>query len=649
MIQPRAYQIETVQALLDYWRDGGGNPLVDLATGTGKSVCIAGLIDEVLAEWPDMRVLALVHTRELVQQNVNAFLRVRPRTPIGINCAGLHRKDKRQQVLFASIQSVRRDDAYSLGLRDLVVIDEAHLTPMKGEGMYRTLLERLRERVPDLRVAGFTATPYRLDAGRLDQGEGRIFDRVVYTYGIGDAVADGWLAPLVSKATLTAIDVSDVTRRGGEFVEGDLQRAVDRGDVTEGACDEIVAMGGDRRSWLVFCTGVEHAHHVRDAMRRRGVRCEAVTGETPSAERDRILSAFRTGRLQCLTNAMVLTTGFDVAEVDLIAMLRPTLSRGLYIQICGRGTRPVYPVGFNANAATAEERVAAIAGSSKPYCVVLDFAGNVRRHGPVDAAPVGFGSGGERGAKPDDDVAVKPDDVRAKVCPRCSTLVGLNVFVCTAPGCGFEWEPPKPRHEAKADDEAVIMTGQRSSAPAFVDPWVRVKDVEFRKHQKRLDPNAPPTLRVDYGCGLILHSEWVCFEHDGVARGKAEKWWRDMRGQAPPPRTVDEALARCLDGEIAVPSDIVTRQEGKFTRVMGRRFTPEELARVAAYVARPAAARETAAWWSVLGLHRDAEPADIKTAYRRLAREHHPDAGGDGATMANINRAYEEAMAENVF
>lgn len=648
MIQPRAYQIETVQALLDYWRDGGGNPLVDLATGTGKSVCIAGLIDEVLTEYPDMRVLSLVHSRELVMQNVKAFLRVRPSASIGINCSGLRRKDRRHQILFASIQSVKNDDGLSLGQRDLVVIDEAHLVPGRDAGMYRTLIERLRERTPDLRVAGFTATPYRLDSGLLDQGDGRIFDRVVYSYGIGDAVADGWLAPLISKATLTGIDVSKVARRGGEFVDGELQRAVDREDVTEGACDEIIRFGDDRRSWLVFCTGVEHAYHVRDAMRRRGIRCEAITGDTEAAERDRIIAGFRDGRIRCLTNAMVLTTGFDVPGVDLIAMLRPTLSRGLYIQICGRGTRPVYPAGFDPNAVTAEERIAAIAGSTKPNCLVLDFAGNVLRHGPVDAVQVSADPG-RRGAGARDDVAVKPDDIRAKVCPNCFTLVALDAFLCTTPACGFEWEKPRPPHEPEADPEAVIMSGQRSTPAAQVNPWIKVKDVEFRRHTKRQDPDAPPTLRVDYGCGLVWHLEWVCFEHDGVARAKAEKWWRDMRGQQPVPVTVEEALARCVDGEVAQPSDIVTKQDGKFTRVVGRRFDPEELARVASYVFRPIEARESASWWTVLGLHRDADVPEIKAAFRQLAREHHPDAGGDSATMANINRAYEEALAEVVF
>ena len=107
-----------------------------------------------------------------------------------------------------------------------------------------------------MRVAGFSATPFRLDSGRLDEGEGKIFDDVVFDYGIGQGISEGWLSPLTSKATKIEINVSNVGRRGGEFIAGELERAADDNAVIAAACDEIVARGADRRSWLVFCCGV---------------------------------------------------------------------------------------------------------------------------------------------------------------------------------------------------------------------------------------------------------------------------------------------------------------------------------------------------------------------------------------------------------
>lgn len=534
MTELRPYQQAALDALYGYWRDGGGNPLIDMATGTGKSVVIAKLVRDLVTDFPDMRVLMLVHVKELVEQNAMALLRSWPAAPLGINSAGLGRRDRHSQILFASIQSIHRYGD-QIGPRDLVLVDEAHLVPQSGEGMYLRLLEQLRNSVADMRVAGFTATPYRLDSGRLDRGEDRMFDEVVYSYGIAKAVKDGWLSPLVSKRTETQIDVSGVARRGGEFVAGDLERAADQYSVVEAACDEIVAQGQDRRSWLAFCAGVAHAGHVRDALQRRGIVCETVTGETPDGERDQIIRAHRAGQIRCLTNANVLTTGFDAPNVDLIAMLRPTLSTGLYVQSLGRGTR---------------------LADGKDDCLVLDFAGNVRMHGPVDDIVISGRAKSQRDPE-EKEAAVKPDTVRAKVCPNCQTYASLLTFTCSF--CGHEWEKPKPKHQGRADTTPIMA----SRGPT----WIPVESVQVFRHEKM---DAAPSMRVEYQCGLNFYREWVTFEHNGFARAKAESWWMAMGGGRPLPQTVDNAMAR--RAELLLASHISVARDGKYWRVTGYRI-----------------------------------------------------------------------------
>src|SRR4029077_15240744 len=157
----------------------------------------------------------------------------------------------------------------------------------------------------------------------------------------------------------------------------------------------------ERRCWLVFCCGISHALHVRDALCVRGVICEAVFGETPRDERERIIADFRAGTIKCLVNVMVLPTGFDVPQIDLRAWLRPTLSTGLYVQMVGRGTRKA---------------------DGKRDCQILDFAQNVYRHGPVDRVSVK--------TKGRSDAAVKPETVCAKICPDCDELVALTIYEC---------------------------------------------------------------------------------------------------------------------------------------------------------------------------------------------------------------------------
>ena len=131
-------------------------------------------------------------------------------------------------------------------------------------------------------------------------------------------------------------------------------------ELNERIADELVLEGASRRTWLVFCVGVEHATEMARLLRERGVACECILGETPSAKRASVLLDYREGALRAVTNVGVLTTGFNNPRVDLIALLRPTKSAALYVQMVGRGTR-------NAD--------------GKTSCLVLDFAGNVSSSG----------------------------------------------------------------------------------------------------------------------------------------------------------------------------------------------------------------------------------------------------------------------------
>jgi DNA repair protein RadD len=516
MISLRPYQSAAVEAVMAYWRNGGGNPLVDLATGTGKSMVIGTMIQDLLTQYPAMRVLVLVHVRELVSQDYQALLRVWPQAPAGIYSAGLGRRDAHDRITFASIQSVYRK-AKELGPRHLVLIDEAHLVPSAGEGMYRKLLEGLREQVPDLRVAGFSATPYRMDTGRLDEGDERLFDEVVYSYGVGSV----------------EIDVSGVGSRGGEFIPGALEAAADDDGLIRAAVADMCDRASDRRSWLVFCAGVKHAGHVCAALQDAGIGAATITGDTPAGERDHILREFKAGRIRALASMNVLTTGFDAPNVDMIAMLRPTRSTGMYVQILGRGTR---------------------LAEGKTDCLVLDYSGNVRRHGPVDQVAV---ESKRKGAG----VKADPDAVRAKECPTCESLAALNARICK--DCGHEWPPSEVAHDTRADDAPILS---REMVAQQAEP-LRVHNWTPRKHAK---PGAPPSVRVEYMAGMQVYREWLLFEHGGYPARKAGQWWRLHGGQLPVPATVEGCAVRW--SELTMPATITVKPSGKWFEITGRTF-----------------------------------------------------------------------------
>jgi len=535
MISLRPYQQESIDALYAYFAKHDGNPLIVLPTGTGKSVVLSEFIRGAYEAWPDTRVVMLTHVRELIQQNFATLIRNWPAAPAGIYSAGLGRKDIHAAIICAGIQSIYKN-AYKVQRCDLCIVDEAHLIPRDTETMYGKFLAELKSINPHMKIIGLTATPFRMDSGMLHKGKGALFTDIAYEMSILEAIQRGYLTEVIPKDTKTKLDVSGVGTRGGEFIAGELERAVDIEPVTAAAVQEIIAYGtapaNPRGSWLIFCAGVDHALHVRDAVRAAGFTAETVTGETPAAERDSIIRDFKAGRIRCLTNMSVLTTGFDAPGVDLIGMLRPTKSAGLFVQMIGRGTR---------------------LAEGKDNCLLLDFAGNTHRHGPVDRIKVG--APGEGGG-----------EAPIKTCPECFTICYAGVRNC--PECDFEFPEPEIKLAPKAATNAVLSTQIESE-------WVKVDDVSYHRHEK---PGKPASMRVEYHSGYTVHREWICLEHSGFARQKACAWW-SKRSNIPVPSSVNDALG-LVDG-LPKPGRIAIRPQGKFTEITSYDLTTPPAARSA--------------------------------------------------------------------
>lgn len=530
----RPYQQEAVNAIYDYFANGNtGNPIIVLPTGSGKSLCLAAFTELVL-KWPKQRVLHVTHVRELIQQNHKKLVEYLSKDQVGIYSSGLKRKDTEEPVIVAGIQSIHKK-ALHLGYFNIIVIDEAHLCNNNSLGMYRRFLADAKRINPALKIVGFTATAFRMKSGGLTEGDDRIFTDIAYEKPLLELVEEGFLAPLVTKAMTTKFDLDSVRTQAGEFVQRDLEAAMDQDPLTKSALDEVCAYGHDRRSWLLFCSGVQHAEHVRDVLRSREITAETVTGKTPDGERDRILNDFKAGRIQALTGANVFTIGFDAPAVDLLIMLRPTRSPGLYVQMAGRGTRLSTDTG-------------------KTNCLVLDFAENISRHGPVDQIKAWSPKKRKKQTAP------------VKECPTCQTVVAASIRQC--PDCKFEFpleEEPKDRHSSTATDEAILSSQiDMSKYIVFHD----ITDTTYSKHEKH---DKLPSLRVDYYSGFHrIASEWVCFEHMGYARRKAEHWWAKRTGlngvSLSIPTTVDEALLHA--DQLKRPSQLTLNEYGKWPEIV---------------------------------------------------------------------------------
>ena len=164
-MQLRPYQTRAVQAVYEHLQSRDDNPCVVLPTGSGKSLVIAKICSDAVLRWGG-RVLILAHVKELLQQNADKLHRLAPDVKFGVYSAGLNSRNTQEPVIIAGIQSVY-ERACELGAFDLILIDESHLLPESGEGMYRTFIKEAKIVNPDVRLIGFTATPYRLSSGIL--------------------------------------------------------------------------------------------------------------------------------------------------------------------------------------------------------------------------------------------------------------------------------------------------------------------------------------------------------------------------------------------------------------------------------------------------------------------------------------------------
>lgn len=524
----RPYQEEALVALWDALHSNQGNVLIVLPTGCGKALVLAEFVRGWLSFYPTDRLLVLTHSRELVEQNYLEMMGLWPGCPAGIYSAGLRRRDIGAQVLFGSIQSLHRR-AFELQRVNVILVDEAQSIPRATNTTWGRFLADVRTINSDVKLGGTTATAYRLDSGRLYEGNDALFSGVVYEYDVKDAIEAGYLCEPVSVGAATQIDTSGVGTRAGDFIPGALEAAAMENDTVERIADELLRHGADRRGWIVFGCGIAHCRALRDALRERGISCEGVFADTPSQERTNIIAAYKRQEIRALVSVTALTVGFNAPHTDLVALARPTKSAGLYVQAIGRGLR-TFP--------------------GKKNVLIADFGGNLARFGPIDAVKVkAAGSKGE-------------GDAPVKKCPECEASCPISAQECAT--CGHEF-PPQVSKVTIAAAKAAVLTSQ------IKPEWVEVSDVIYSRHRKADNPDS---LLVRYRCGLMEHREWLSLERTGYPRQIACKWWQKRAPGVEVPNTVTEALAMApsLPKPVAIQVQ-PNKQNPKYIDIVGVQFT----------------------------------------------------------------------------
>ncbi|MCW1842193.1 DEAD/DEAH box helicase [Prosthecomicrobium hirschii] len=481
-----------------------GNTIGIGPTGSGKSLMLSAVASEIVG-CSDAKACVLAHRDELTAQNRAKFARINPAISTSVVDAG--QKSWGGQVTFAMVPTLARPtNLDTMPTLDLVVIDEAHHAAADS---YRRIIDRARDRNPDCRIYGVTATPMRGDK----RGLRPVFSNVADQIRIGELIAAGHLIPPRTFVIDVGVqgDLAKVRRTADDFDMAEVERVMNKAPITEA----IIGHWRDKalgRPTVVFCAGVDHARAVTEAFSAAGVPAVLVTGAMSEAERKAALDDFTSGRARVVVNVAVLTEGFDHPPTSCVVLLRPSSFKSTMIQMVGRGLRTVDP----------REHPGVI----KTDCIVLDFGTSTLLHGSLEQ-DVDLD-----GREPDGDAPIKK-------CPSCDAVVPLGVTEC--PLCGHAFER-KPASEATplghfimseidllkrssfrwcdlfGDDAALMATGFNAWGGAFFlnGRWYAVGGL----------PRTPPKL---LGIGertvcLAAADDWLNEHESAESAHKSRRW-----------------------------------------------------------------------------------------------------------------------------
>ena len=516
----RHYQAEVTPAMVKYFKKNPGkHGLVALPTGSGKTYCIADLIQHCDKHW-GTKIIVLSHVKEILEQNHKSLSNYLDKD-IGLNSSMLGRREVRN-ITVAGIQSVFRTPELFKDF-NLVIVDEAHLISMEEGTMYQKFFAGIGKHV----CVGFTATPYRLGSGYI-YGKDAMFDDLVVDWTTrnkyNQLVEEGYLAKLTAKRTELEMDLKGIKLLGGDFNEKQLSERFDRDNVTNEAIKEILAAGKERKKWLIFAIDISHAEHIAEVLIRNGIPTAPVHSRMNESgfDRQRSIQGLKDGTYRCVVNVNILTTGFDDPGIDFIAMLRPTNSPVLHVQSFGRGSR---------------------ISEDKPDCLILDFAGNTDRLGPINDVVIKKKGKGKEGGEP-----------ITKTCPGCNSILPPAVRVC--PDCGHKFVF-EHNINAHATDSAIISDGKHH--------WIKIDRVEYELNQKI---GAPSTVKVVYHSGKIKINEWICVEHKGYAKHKADHWVKYRGGEQC--NIVEDLIVQ--SNILAKPREILVKKDGRYYTIKDSKF-----------------------------------------------------------------------------
>jgi len=338
-MQLRPYQKKCVESVIAAAKKGVTRQLIVLPTGCGKTV--------IFSQFPPLvrdkgkKTLILAHREELLFQAKEKLAKVDSSLKVGIEQGDSHVIGD-EDVVIASVPTLGREGSKRIQKFNpeefgMIIADECHhftnLSSSRILEYFDVLKGKIRK--PSGRILlGVTATPTRSDKVGLD----KIFDKIVFTYQLREAIDSGYLSNIEAYSVETQEDISSVKTIQGDFSDGELSKIVNTPRRNRLIVESYEHLAKDSKA-LVFAVDVKHTIDLTEMFQNCGYKAEHVLGSTKREERRDIIKKFDKGEISVLINCMVATEGFDVPSIETILMARPTKSSVLYQQIIGRGLR----------------------------------------------------------------------------------------------------------------------------------------------------------------------------------------------------------------------------------------------------------------------------------------------------------------------
>ena len=320
-IELRDYQQEATENLQKMREDGKTIALLYHATGVGKTITAA-----TDAKAVGGRTLFLVNALKLASQAKETFAKVWPEATLGEYTGS--QKDMTQTVIFATVQSISKDlEKFSFTDFDYLIVDECHHA---AANTYQKIFTYFHPKF----ILGLTATPERSDGEDMLE----LFQNVAHKMDLKTAVERGVLVPIRCIRVKTNIDLTDVRINGIKYNSQDLESKLFIPERNQLIVDTYLKYVNGKKT-VIFCASVDHAAEIAKLLRENGVKAEAVSGRDRVEIREKILKDYETGSTNVLCAGDLLNEGWDSPHTTVLFMARPTMSKTIYMQQLGRGTR----------------------------------------------------------------------------------------------------------------------------------------------------------------------------------------------------------------------------------------------------------------------------------------------------------------------